>query len=251
MFTNKVNYIIVSFLILALATPTFAVVMSSTNYQIANDSINFAGGLSTSTSYNSESSVGEIGTGPSASATYTNLGGYQQMETSWVSLSVPASASLTPGINIVGGGIASTSVEFLVGTNNSSGYTMQMKANTAPALKGATVDFADYTTGGAIPDYAWSVANADAEFGFTPEGTDIIDRFRDNGAICNQVAGADISNACWDPASTTYATIAQSIAPNYPILATTTLKFRAEAGSATTIPIGSYTAGMIVTAYTN
>jgi hypothetical protein len=251
MLINKLNYFFVCLLILVLATPVFAVVMTSTSYQIERDSINFAGGLSTSSSYSSESSIGEIGTGSSVSATYVSQSGYQQMETSWVSLSVPSSASLAPAINIVGGGTANAIVDFLVGTNNGTGYTLQMKANTAPALKGSTVDFANYAMAGAIPDYAWSVASADAEFGFTPEGSDIVDRFRDNGAICNQVAGTDASSACWDSVSTTYATIAQSITPNYPTLATTTLRFRAEAGSATTIPIGAYSADMIVTAYTN
>lgn len=238
-------------LLFCLATPALAYVMSSTNYQIERDSINFGGGLSTSSSYTNESTLGEIGTGYLTSASYVVKAGYQQMESSWISLSVPPNASLKPDINASMGGLASTSVDLLINTNNGSGYTMQMKAGTNPALKGATFDFDNYTIAGGTPDYAWSVDSAVAEFGFTPEGNNIINRYRDNGISCNQPAGFDSSDTCWDAPTTTYATIAQSIAPNYPTGTVTTLKFRAEAGSTSLIDIGSYLADMIITAYTN
>lgn len=248
---KKINYFLCLMLLMSLATPVFAVVMSSTNYQIDRDSINFSGGASTSTTYGSESTIGEFSTGPATSTTYVVQAGYQQMDESWVSLSVPVSANLTPSINAATGGSASTSVDFAVTTNNSSGYTMQMKASTSPALKGSAFDFSDYSIVG-VPDYSWSVASSVAEFGFTPEGSDIIDRFRDDGvSACNQTGGINSPGTCWDAPSTTYATISQSNYPNNPNSATTTLKFRAEAGVSSTIGVGSYVANMIVIAYTN
>lgn len=251
MLAKKISYLIIVLFALSLAKPVFAYVMSSTNYQIERDSINFAGGLSSSSSYGIETTLGEIGSGYSSSTTYTTQAGYQQLDVSWVSLSVPTTGSLTPNINSITGGIASTSVNFIVSTNNSSGYTLQMKASTSPALKGSAFDFTNYTLAGAAPEYTWSVAGAVAEFGFTPEGNDIVDRYRDTGGVCDQVAGADTTDTCWDAPSTSYVDISQSVAPNYPTTATTTIKFRAEAGASSAIAIGSYVADMIITAYTN
>lgn len=249
MFKAKLKY---SFLILIfIASPTLAYVMSSTNYVMERDSINFGGGLSTSTSYNSESTLGEVGTGLATSTSYSAELGYQQTDGTTISLSIVATTAMTPNINIVSGGIASTSAVFSVVTNNSSGYTMQIKASTNPALKGTTFDFNDYGTFAAIPDYTWSVANTDAEFGFTPEGSDISDRYRDNGVSCNQAAGADVADACWNNLSTAYATIAGSTVPNYPAGSDTTVKVRAEVGNSSSADIGDYSATIIVTAYTN
>lgn len=249
---QKVNYLISGILMLLVATPVLAVVMSSTNYQIDRDSINFSGALSTSTNYTSESTLGESATGQSTSTTYVTQAGYQQMELSWLSLTVPVSATLLPNINLAYGGIASTSVPLAVSTNNGAGYTMQIKANSIHALKSSIANFFDdYTLAGSAPDFAWSVIATTAEFGFTPEGTDIVDRYRDNGSSCNQVAGSDTSDTCWDATTMSYETIAQSLAPNYPIGATTTLKFRAEAGASSTLAVGAYTAEMNVVAYTN
>ncbi|MFA5020813.1 MAG: carboxypeptidase regulatory-like domain-containing protein [Patescibacteria group bacterium] len=77
----KLKYLAVLAVIFA-ATPVLAYVMSSTNYQIERDSINFAGGLSDSASYSGESTVGEAGTGIITSASFGLYGGYQQAATS-------------------------------------------------------------------------------------------------------------------------------------------------------------------------
>lgn len=246
---KQIKYL--SLLLLLVATPSLAYVMSSTNYTMERDSINFAGGLSTSTSYGLEGTAGEVGTGLATSTSYSADLGYQQPDGTTISLSVVSTAALTPNINAAVGGIASTSATFSVITNSSAGYTMQIKASTLPALKGTAFDFDNYTTNAAIPDYSWSVGNTDAEFGFTPEGSDIPDRFRDNGISCNQPSGADVADACWDSLTTTYATVAGSVAPNYPAGADTTVKFRAEAGSLSLAQVGDYSATVIVTAYTN
>lgn len=64
--------------LLLVTAPVLAYVMSSTNYQIESDSINFGGGLGSSASYKLESSLGESGTGYLSSASYFGSMGYLQ-----------------------------------------------------------------------------------------------------------------------------------------------------------------------------
>lgn len=246
----KIKYFLAVFFVLA-ATPAWAYVMSSTNYRMERDSINFGGGLSTSTSYSSESTFGEAGTGSSTAASYNLNAGYQQMDVTILSLTIPGNTAMTPTINGTVGGTANASAALNVKTNNSLGYTLQIKASTSPALQSGSNNFADYTLAGADPDYAWAVAASASEFGFTPEGTDIITRYKDDGASCNQALGSSTADTCWDPLSTTYNNIAQSSAGNLPSGADTAVKFRAEAGAAAGQANGTYTATVIFTALAN
>ena len=248
---RKIRCYILAVIFLTVATPALAYVMSSTNYRIERDSINFAGGLSTSTSYKTESTLGESGTGLVTSTSFSLKAGYQQMAASFITLNIPSSAALVPTINGNTGGQANTSTALGVVTNNGDGYTMRLQANTSPALKSSDSSFANYTATGADPDFTWSVASGSSEFGFTPEGNDIVSRYKDNGTTCNQAGGSDTANSCWDPLSTAYTTIAQSVSANYPTGATTTVKFRAEAGSTASKAEGNYSSSVIVTAYTN
>ena len=57
-------------IVLLLLNVSLAQVRSSASYQLQSDSLNVGGGLSTSTSYISESTVGEVATGESSSASY-------------------------------------------------------------------------------------------------------------------------------------------------------------------------------------
>jgi len=248
---RRVLYYILIAILLSAATPALAYVMSSTNYRIERDSINFVGGLSTSTSYQAESTLGESGTGLVTSTSFSLKAGYQQMEASFITLNIPSGAALTPTINGNLGGQANTSTSLGVVTNNGNGYTLRLQASTSPALKSSASSFVNYATTGADPDFTWSVPAASSGFGFTPEGNDIATRYKDNGAICNQAGGSDTANSCWDTLSTSYTTIAQTTSANYPTGATTTVKFRAEAGSSAGQAGGDYSATVIVTAYTN
>lgn len=245
----KLKYLFL--LLLLSASPVLAYVMSSTNYILERDSLNFSGGLSTSSSYILEGTAGEIGTGRATSTSYNADLGYQQADETAISLSLAATAVMSPNINTSIGGLASTSVDFNVTTNNTAGYTLQIKTNITPALRGASFDFDDYTTTAAIPDYAWNVVNTDAEFGFTAEGTNAADRYKDNGVSCNQAGGTSNTDTCWDKLLTSYVTIAESASPNYPIGSDTVVKFMAEAGSSSLAQPGNYSATIIVLAYTN
>lgn len=237
---------------LLIAAPALAYVMSSTSYRIERDSVNLGGGMGTSASYKMENTVGEIGTGYSTSTTYKVSAGYQQMDTTgYITLTIPNSTALSPSLNSLVGGQASADATVNVITTNSTGYTLEIKASTTPAMQSVSSTIADYGPAGAAPDYNWSVAATAAEFGFSPKGTDVIDRYKNDGAVCNQPAGSVTAANCWDGLSTAYAIISQSAANNEPIGVTTTVKMQAEIGAtAMTVP-GSYSATVIVTAYTN
>ena len=233
------------------AMPAWAYVMSSTNFEIQRDSINFMGGLGTSTSYDLESTGGEIGTGISTSTTYDLNAGYQQMDTTtYVTISVSQSSITLPGITSESGGTSNGTNTVTVRTNNSAGYTLQIKAASSPALISGANSFADYVKAGANPDFTWGAPAANSSFfGFTPEGNDLVQYYRDDGVTCN-TGLLDTSSACWDSLSTGNKTIAQSSAADTGGRSTVT-RFRAEAGTSSNKATGSYSASVTMTAYTN
>lgn len=233
------------------AWPVFAFVMSSDSYRIQQDSVNIGGTEdSVSNSYKLKDTAGEIATGKSTSDSYNLYAGYRQMNETYISISSPANVTLTPAILGVTGGTGSSSAAWTIITDNPAGYSLTIKASSSPALVSGDYSFADYTPSGANPDFTWSVALTDSEFGFTPEGNDIVDKFRDSDGSCNAVLGGDTVNACWYYMSTTVQAIAQSTSANHPSGAVTTVKFRATSGSSHIQVEGTYTATTTVTALT-
>ena len=107
--------------------------------------------------------------------------------------------------------------------------------------------FANYTPSGAVPDYTWSIVSSDSEFGFSPEGSHIANRYKDNGSACG-VGVLDTINSCWDAFLTTNRTIASSTSSNTPSGTVTTVKLQAATGSSKTQTAGNYTATLTVTA---
>lgn len=224
----------------------YAAVMTSTNYSIQSDSVNFGGGLSTSTNYSQESTFGEIATGPSSSANFSIKAGYQQMHVVYLAIAAVSDVTLTPSINGTIGGTANGSTVVTATTDNPAGYELYIKASSSPALVSGANSFADYTPAGAAPDFSFSVPVSSAEFAFSPEGTDIVQEYKDNGASCNTGA-LDTANACWNPIGTANELISRATAPNHPSGTATTLKFRAESGTSNSQPAGVYTATSTVT----
>src|SRR3989344_2711503 len=100
---------IVLILLILLAEPIFAAVMTSSNYSIQSDTVNFGGGFSTSTNYEQESTFGEIATGESESASYEIKAGYQQMQEIYLAIGAVADVALTPSIHAATGGTANGS----------------------------------------------------------------------------------------------------------------------------------------------
>lgn len=223
-----------------------AQVMTSTNYQIQQDSVNFGGGLSSSTQYTIESTAGEVATGDSQSTNYKLRAGYQQLDTNFVSLSAVPPVTMDPPIPGITGGTAHGTTTMTVTTDSPAGYELSIAASDSPAMKKGTDSIADYAPAG-DPDFVFTTAASDAHFGYSPSGVDIVDRFKDNGAACN-IGSLDSALACWDGLSTTDEVIAESTGPNVPNGTVTTLHFRLSVGSSVVQPSGTYTATTTVTA---
>ncbi len=226
---------------------SFAQVMQSTSYQIQSDSINFGGGLSTSTNYTLESTAGEIATGGSDSETYALRAGYQQMQEVYIALSGSNDVLLSPSIPGMTGGVSNGSTTVSVVTDSPSGYMLTIAVEGDPGMSKGADSIADYTPETAVPDFTFTTGPADAHFGYTPEGADIADRFLDDGLACD-AGSSDTPLACWDGLSTTEETIAQRSGSNHPDGATTTIHFRVGVGGSVLQAPGIYTATTTLTA---
>lgn len=237
----------------SLTQTTLAYVAESTSYKIESDSINFGGTEnSTSASFNLSDTFGELATGNSSSATFNLQAGYRAMESEaggaavFITLSAPSDIALG---EIDSGQTKTGSAVWNVSTNNSAGYRLAVKASTAPALKSDNDSFADYSPGGSTADFTWLVGIAESVFGFSPEGTDIVARFKDDGTSC-ATGSSDTSNRCWAGFSTTDQTIAQQASANNPAGTDTTLVVQASIGHADSLSGGDYTANITATAVT-
>jgi hypothetical protein len=241
-FLQSVVLSLIVFLLMHTALPVFGQAMSSSNYSLQSDSVNFGGGYSSSSSYQLESTAGEIATGQSTSTSYQLRAGYQQMQEVYIALTVPAPVDMSPSLPGVTGGTSSGfSSEAIVVTDSTSGYTLSVRAEGSPAMQSAQDSIADYAPAGAVPDYEFALAPTDAVFGFTPEGSDIALRYQDSGGVCG-VAGGDTLSRCWDGLSTSSVKIAQGAGANHPNGATTTLRFAVGLGGMIAVPPGIYVA---------
>ena len=225
-----------------------AVGMQSGSYRIESDSINFGGGLSTSTNYTLESTAGEIATGESSSAAYKLKAGYQQMHEAYISLSGITPVTLSPSIPGISGGFSNGSTTLTVVTDSPSGYGLTIMASQNPAMQKGADSIADYVPGGANPDFTFTTDATDSHLGYTPEGADITSRYKDNGAACGTGGTADALLSCWDGLATTERTIASRTTANHPQGSTTTINFRVGVGGSVFQAPGLYTATTTVTA---
>lgn len=220
--------------------------MSSGNYKIPTDSINVGGQTSSSSIYKELDTIGEVGSGMSASTTYNLNAGFLAAQSVYLSITTAGDVSMTPSISGISGGTGTGSVSWTVTTDNLAGYSLTARTITNPALRSATGNFADYTPAGANPDYNWSINAADSEFGFTPEGADINQRYKNSGSACN-TGSSDAADRCWDALDTVGKVIAGRTTGNHPNGTTTTMKVQAESGTSHIQPNGNYTATVEVT----
>jgi len=236
-------------LIVVLILPAIVVgqVRESTNYKIERDSLNVGGGLGESTNYKIQDTAGEVGTGISNSSNYQVRAGYQQsLEPSYISISSPSDINMN-SINGLIGGYSTSSAQWTVTTNNNSGYSLSIKSSTNPSLKSSLDSFDDYTKNTSNPDYDFSISSDKAEFGFSPSGSHILTKFKDNGSVCN-VNDVDTAFKCWDGLTTSDSNVAQSNSSNDPSGTITTIYFRAESGSDRILTAGDYSATITMTA---
>lgn len=227
---------------------TFAEVMGSSSYKIQSDTVNVGGVESSSTSYNLKDTAGEIGTGDSNSANYYLHAGFWQMQGSYIAISSPSDLALTP-IGGLSNQASEGTMSWVVTTDNVAGYSLSIASTTTPALKSAFDSFADYTPSGADPDFTFTNPTDDSSFGFSPEGTEVSSRFKDDGSICN-AGSSEATGKCWDGLSTTPKAIAGSSTANHPVGSTVTTRLRAETGADHIQSAGDYTVNIVVTAVT-
>ena len=242
-----------------LKGPVFSFEMESSNYRIQDSSINVGGAYQTSSNYQLIETIGEIATGLSSSTAYKIFAGYQQMQEIYLSLSVNPSFVSLPSIGGITGGQSNGSTTITVITDNPAGYSLKIQASTSPALicsgGGCQVGvdkFNDYTpASSSVPDFNWFVVPTTSEFGFTPEGNDIVQKFKDNGADACNVGNNDTIEKCWYNFSLSSELISLSYFPNHPDGTSTIVRFRAESGSQNIQVAGDYSANLIITAISN
>lgn len=229
------------------AIPVLAAFPSSTNYRIQMEVIDVGGGLSTSTSYQSQTTIGEPSSGLGVGTAYSIKSGYQQMQQSVLSLSLPSSVTLSPAMPATGGGTSTGSATWTVITDNFAGYALSVHSLTNPALASGGNNFPNYTPATADPDFTFSVPAGSSRFGFSPEGVDVISKYRDNGSLCN-IGVSETVNSCWGPVQVTDEEVSRRSSPTTVIGIPTTLKFRADSGALNVQAGGVYSATVVVTA---
>jgi hypothetical protein len=169
------------------------------------------------------------------------------MQDTYIAISSVADVTLSPNIGGVSGGTSNGSTSFTVTTDNGAGYQVTITASTSPALQSATSNFSDYLAFTSDPDYNFSVAVNSSAFGFSPEGTDIAARYKDNGSACNTGSNNSV-NTCWDGLSLTPQVILYRTNANHPSGTSATVRFRAQSGSSYIQEEGTYTATTTLTA---
>src|SRR5690606_8226651 len=129
-------------------------------------SVNFGGGLSTSTNYTLESTAGELTSGIATSSNYSLKAGYQQMNQVYIAITGASDVALSPSIPGVTGGTANGSTTVVVTTDSPSGYGLSIEAEGTPAMQKGSDFIADYAPEGSDPDFTFTTGAADAHFGF-------------------------------------------------------------------------------------
>lgn len=238
--------VFVAALFLCSVTYVSAQAMQSASYRIQNDSINVGGMYATSTNYGLEDTTGEVATGESTSTNYALHAGFQQMQESYIALSSASDVTLLPSLGGLTGGTSTGYAVLTATTDNYAGYQMTIAASSSPALQSGANSISDYVPSGADPDFVFTTGSGQAHFAFSPEGTDIAQRFRDNGAACN-IGSGESTNRCWDGLSTTPVVIAERASANHPSGTDTTIQFTVGIGSPATVAEGTYVATTTVT----
>lgn len=182
-----------------------------------------------------------------------------QTVTSEISFATTATdVTMSPSLGGITGGTSNGTTTVVVLTNDSSGYTMTIKASTSPAMDGETTTgtIADYTPAAVgVPDFTYSVPSS-AEFGYTvlaSTTSDLAQKFKDDGASTCNTGSADTSGAasCWyglstAATSTIFRTTATSASGS-----TSSVVFKLTINSGSFVPEDTYKATTTLTATTN
>lgn len=224
-----------------------AQVRSSLNYQLQSDSINTGGGLSTSTNFRQESTVGENATGQSTSTNYALKAGYQQLQEVYISISAPTDITMSPDIPGLTGGESNGSTTVIVTTDSPAGYQLTIQSEGDPAMQSPTDTIANYPAG-ATPDYDFTTGAGQAYFGFSVTSADAASAFLDNNTDTCGSGAFNTVGACWRGLSASAITVAQAAGPNHPLGTETDIYFKVGVGSGAGVAPGLYTATTTMTA---
>jgi len=217
--------------------------MQSSSYSIPEDTINFGGSFSTSTSFNLDDTIGEIATGESSSTNYSLYAGFRHMNEVYLSVVPPGNVNMSPAIGGLSGGTSNGNTYFRVITDDPAGYNATLSASNSPAMKSGQDSIANATT---VVQYNFLTSANEAYFGVTPEGTELPTAFKDNGASCG-VGSSDTVNKCWSGISTTGMMVSNALTGNHPEGSTTTLKFMVNVGNNRVLTGGTYQADLVLT----
>jgi hypothetical protein len=180
-----------------------------------------------------------------------------QQVISELSISSPADVTMSPSIPGQTGGSATGTATWTIITNNTTGFTATHVASSAVMSQvGGSDQFDAYTpTATTVPEYTFTVAAADAEWGYSAisynDPTSINDYFKNNGSICNIFGGSNSFNQCWLDASTTAQTVMNRSASTSPSGVNLTIDYQAELGGSGFLSNGDYVATTTVTAVNN
>ena len=165
--------------------------------------------------------------------------------TSGITISNGADVTMAPNIGVASDSSIGTS-SWVVKTNSTLGYTLAVKASTAPALVSGVNSFADYHAG--TTPALWSVGSGNKEFGYSAYGTDTDTATWGTAASCGGSGIPDVAQkyAGFITSDNTIATRA-TVTPTSGI--TTNICFAA-AQNAIYAPSGTYTATITATATT-
>jgi hypothetical protein len=182
-----------------------------------------------------------------------------QTVTSEISFAASASdVTMNGSLTGLTGGTSTGLTQVRVLTNDSSGYTMTIKASSSPAMQGNTQGgtIADYTPSTAgVPDYTFSVPSS-YEFGYTVSASttsDLAQKFLDNGSNTCNTGSADTSSltSCWYGLSTTATSTVVRDSETPDSGATTTIFFQLKINSGSNVVEDTYVATTTLTVTTN
>lgn len=153
-------------LILASVSGVYAE-MSSTNYKIQTDSINFGGSdYGASTNYKIQETLGEEAPGISQSANYQTRAGYRQMLVAEPLFSFTLSANTCVLGTLSTGSVSSCNYDITTTTNAASGYTTTLTAD--GALRTASAADINNVSDGAVTagseEYGVALTGSDRAF---------------------------------------------------------------------------------------
>ncbi len=137
--------------------------MSSTNYYIYADSLDFGGGLGTSTDNNLQGSIGgEVSPGISTSTSYQVNAGFQAMVRGALSLNLSSNNIDFGSMNTVGT-VVSSATNATVDTDSATGYTLSVDNVSGDFLAAVTDGVVD-GAGGSGEEYGLAVSGNHADY---------------------------------------------------------------------------------------